>query len=368
MASLYKRASSPFWWVKWRDGGKIVRQSTKCRVGVGADLISARKLRAELSVREQSSTTATAQPGGWDWVPQFLASRTAGLGNQRRMRSIWSSLSAYLEKSKTSHPHQLTREWCLCFHAWRISGDDRKPAHQNTAILELRIMSVVMREAVLRGFCGANPCIGIGIKRLTPAPRPELSAEDVLRIRSGIGAELASGENQERCHFLRVSFEIAMAQGCRLSETRLNVWSDADLDRLEITFHAKGDRYYSTELNPALVPLFLELRAAGRKKSYDYGDGIPGMCSGAWTRFMKRHGLKFSFHSTRVTVISRMERAGAPEAVVMRVVGHASTTVHRVYRRFRKDELQSWWPSLGDAATPRLSENQGAPSSSEARS
>jgi hypothetical protein len=46
---------------------------------------------------------------------------------------------------------------------------------------------------------------------------------------------------------------------------------------------------------------------------------------------VKSEDLKdVSFHSTRVTVISRLERAGAKEKTVMDLVNHASTTVHRI--------------------------------------
>lgn len=47
-----------------------------------------------------------------------------------------------------------------------------------------------------------------------------------------------------------------------------------------------------------------------------------------------------SFHSTRVTVVTRLARAGVQERVAMRYVGHASATIHRIYTRLQVDDLK----------------------------
>lgn len=355
MASLYRRPKSPFWWIKWRDPeqSRVIRESTRFRIGIGADLLAARRLRAELQVKEQSG--ATCRASGWDWVLPFLEAKYRARPGGRRPVTSWRGLRSFLEHAGIAHPHQLKRADCLAYPGWRTAGGSMKAVSHNTAILELRTLSVVIRESVRRGLCATNPCRDLGLRKVASPSRPELSDDDIARIRAAIAAKRSDPDTPgDVAHFLRVSFEIALAQGCRLSETCLDLHRDIDLGRMEITFHAKGDRFYTTELNPALVPLIEELRASGRRMSYDYGAHQPTMRSLRWHKFLRSLGYRaITFHSTRVTVISRMERAGAPEAVVMRVVGHASTTVHRVYRRFHKAELQAWWPKTGDGGSPK---------------
>ena len=58
MASLYQRPTSKFWWVKYRDpaNGKIERESTKCRIGIGAHTRRAREICAEKTKLEKPSS------------------------------------------------------------------------------------------------------------------------------------------------------------------------------------------------------------------------------------------------------------------------------------------------------------------------
>lgn len=61
---------------------------------------------------------------------------------------------------------------------------------------------------------------------------------------------------------------------------------------------------------------------------------LPPMPLKHWWRFFRRIGLPhLSFHSTRVTVARRLCQAGIHKRVVMKSLGHASATVHRIYRR-----------------------------------
>jgi integrase len=61
---------------------------------------------------------------------------------------------------------------------------------------------------------------------------------------------------------------------------------------------------------------------------------LPKMAAKEWHFFFKEVGLPhLSFHSTRVTVVTKMARAGINQQQAMRYVGHASETVHRVYQR-----------------------------------
>jgi integrase len=121
----------------------------------------------------------------------------------------------------------------------------------------------------------------------------------------------------------------------------------------------KGGEPYVAEMNPSLVPLIEELRASGVEYTYDR----PLIPSLKWFKFFNQLRAKYpefdrvSFHSTRVTCISRLERAGAPESAVMKLVGHSSTTIHRIYKRTKSDELQSFWSAVAPLACPDTSES-----------
>lgn len=47
------------------------------------------------------------------------------------------------------------------------------------------------------------------------------------------------------------------------------------------------------------------------------------------------------FHCTRVTVITKMARAGVPMAVAMAYVLHSSSLVHKIYQRLGIADLGS---------------------------
>jgi integrase len=134
---------------------------------------------------------------------------------------------------------------------------------------------------------------------------------------------------------MRTSFEIAIHQGCRSTETSLPL-SRVSLERMEITFDVKGGKTFTTKLHDALVPLISRLKAEGRERTFD-------LCPQAgreWTRFFRKIDLlHLCFHCTRVTVITRLCRTNVSESQAMRFVGHASETIHRIYQRLRAEDV-----------------------------
>jgi integrase len=64
------------------------------------------------------------------------------------------------------------------------------------------------------------------------------------------------------------------------------------------------------------------------------------MAAKEWWKFRRDHDLAhLTFHSTRVSVITRMARAGVTQQKAMRFVGHASATIHRVYQRLNAGDV-----------------------------
>ena len=346
MASLYKQKKSPFWWIKFRNPktNKIVRESTGYRIGVGAATRSARELEAQKTIGERAIATNT-KGEAWDvWVPAFLTRYEKNISNKSRYHSGWRTIKLFLDDQKVTLPRQLTRNHCLSYPEWRQHPDHRKgkyKAGRNTALLELKMLGVIMREAVIQGFVQGNPCYKLGLKKEARRLYPELTDEQLTQIQDGIMRE---PEPMRTC-FLN-SFLIARWHGVRLNETWLNPMEDVEIHTNPdgskvglIRFKQKGNRHSTKPLHPELIPLFEDLRARGCTETYpklNWGN--------KWFYFLKRVGIKDQnpnacFHSLRVTVASRLARHNVPMRKAMEYLTHASSTVHAAYVRWRPEDV-----------------------------
>jgi integrase len=344
MASLYEQRKSPYWWIKFRDKhGAIRRKSTQLRVGVGGDTRKARELCAERSLAEAKISAASTSERWQSWVPQFLANRYARQPNSKLRYSLaWKNVNLFLEERDIPTPRHLERTHCTDFINWRQTPQKKKGIYRaghNTALLEVKVLSLVMKEAVLRRYATHNPCLQLGIERQKVHEKPEFTDEDIELIRASIPNEPARFRE-----FYSNSLAIARYQGCRLIETHLNPMESvalrADGSGGTITFLAKGGRQHVAPLHRELVPLFQKLIADRRVETY----AMPKSPAKMWWNLLTRIGLKKTkpgacFHSLRVTVATRLARSRITETKAMKFIGHASTTVHRSYQRLRPDDL-----------------------------
>ncbi len=333
MASLYKRPNSDFWWVKFRDPatGEIKRESTKCRVGIGSHLRRAREICTG-KTRAENQAPITKQHAPWEvWVTEFLNNHYATKPKTLlRYLGAWKSLRVYLETFKILYPAQLTYKHATDYVEWRQkpSAEGMYWASRGTAIWELKILRLLMSEAVRQGLATTNPCVRLGLKKGHTREKPEITDDEIAIIRRAL---------KTRPEWMRTSFEIAIHQGCRSTETCIPL-SRIDLERMQITFDVKGGKTFTTKLHDSLVPLVSRLKADGRERTFD-------LCAQAgreWTRFFRKIGLRhLCFHCTRVTVITRLCRANVSESQAMRFVGHASETIHRIYQRLRAEDVSA---------------------------
>jgi integrase len=147
--------------------------------------------------------------------------------------------------------------------------------------------------------------------------------------------------------WMTISFEIAIRHGWRIAETSFPL-SRIDFRTWKVMVHQKGDRWRTVPLHPELRPMFTELKRLGARQSCVFPRGSPQRASYHWSMMLvgcERDGVAgllphLCFHCCRVTVISRMARAGVAERLIMEWVGHASTAVHRIYQRVRSDDLE----------------------------
>jgi hypothetical protein len=342
MASLYKRDNSPYWYIKYKDAaGKTRQESTGYRHAIPTHTKKARILRNEKQLLELRREKGS-EHGAWvAWVDKFLESEYQTQPKTlNRYKTCWRNLYAYLEEIEVLAPHQLTFDHCMGYMEWRKAGQPHLGIYKcvhNTARLDLKILHLVCERAIKRGLIVANPCRKLGIKRHKSPEKPELTDEDIALIRLKL-VEMKMPE------WMSISFEIAIHQGVRLTETSFPL-ARIDWKNNNIEFHAKRDQRYSVSIHPKLLPLLKKLKREKREKTCE----IPKMASKEWWRFFKKIGLHqkgICFHCTRVTVITRLIREGWSEAAVMNVVHHASTEVHRIYQRLGVEDSRRVLASL----------------------
>jgi len=316
--------------------------------------------RARLLVEERTWQEAESTPGttsGWSWVRAWLKGSAPSTLSEVSYAGRWRHVAEFVVEREILSPAAVRHEHAQEYVEWRMSQrrPNGKSIKRNTAVAEAKLWKSVMLEAVNRGLIDASPLAKAKLRRDVPAEKPEVTPEEQAAIESALAAEPV---------WMRRAWQIAMATGCRLRETRIEL-RNVDLARGAICFPApKGGRKkaYSIPLPASLRPLFEAMRKAGERVTLEF----PAQPSRAWGHFFKRVGMPhLCFHCSRVSFITRLSRAGAPLGVAMRLVNHASTSVHRIYQRLNLDDLAGWAERVqsAPAATP-----QSRPAKSSARS
>ena len=356
MASLYKRPGSGFWWIKFTGpDGRRISQSTGLRLDTTKDTRKAQALAHERTAKELRRA-GQAVTGRWDkWVETFLRLRYSGSPKTHLRYTIaWRNVRRFLEDRRIPAPAAFTYEHGMDFLEWRQTAHPEAGSYagcQNTALTELRVLGVIMGEAVRRGYAERNPILRLGIKRQPSDAKPVIPDGHLAALVQALETEL---------EWMRVCFTIGLHTGLRLNETRL--WlPNVDTERRTITLDApKGGqaRAFTVPYEaPELAALLARLKAdRGEAWAFDWPKNLP---SKAWFLFFRRmskeHGLPpYSFHCLRVTFITRGARAGIPENIMRKLVNHAGTTVHRAYQRLSIEDARPFLAKLRPApiATP----------------
>lgn len=328
-AAPYTRPDSPYWWVSYTDPTtlKRVRRATVHRTddphGKRRALDEAREhARDAVGVRENAK--------GWDWVTPWLNTRHRTKERTRETELYrWGEVRLFLTEHKLHYVQQVTFDVVDQYLAWRQAKLRRcgRPVTYNTTLAELRFFGRAMQEAVRRRYVDSNPLAKLGLKKDPPKEKPEMTDAEIALIREKLQAK---GYEE-----MRVQFEIALHQGCRLRECSMP-WSRVDFKAGTIQFLVKGGRLFTTQLHPGLAPILADRKNAGAPLTC----AQTGKGDVRWTTFFQKHGLgHLCFHCTRVTVITRMARAGVPISQAMAYVGHASSTIHKIYQRLRPGDV-----------------------------
>ena len=340
MASLYKDTRSPFWQLQFINvAGKRCVKSTGLRHADPKETAKARVLAAQTAASELDRGECTRGTGGdqWVWVNKFLQDHCSK-DTIRGYKNRWDWLSLFLAEMKIRTPGAVSYHHGQEYIDWRV-GFRKKTGHhvcRNTAIYEVKLLSLIMQQAVRLGFCQGNPLTRLGIKKDAPAEKAEISdAEFKIVLKALPGEE----------EWMRVSWMISMHTGCRLSETIIPMHC-IDFQRGTITFpDPKGGktRAFSVPMPSALRPLFEDLRDRGQKVTCTH----PFQPSRQWQHFFKRVKLEhLTFHCLRVTFVTRLARQGVPLSAAMRLTNHSSELIHRVYQRLGVEDVRNYADAL----------------------
>lgn len=335
MASIYRKKNSPFWFIQFIDSdGKRRNKSSGFRADDASQTAQARALRAQLEAKELSRSGISAE-GQWDaWVPKFFERHCESERTFERYMDAWKWLGLWLQVRKFHSARDVTYRHALEYIDWRTTYRKKsgKTVGRNTAILELKILAMLMNEAVRLGHIEASPLVSLQLRRDKAARKPELSDEEIVAIRAALKAEP---------EWMQVSFEIALHTGCRLRETRIPL-NCIDFNEDKITFPSpKGgvDRAFSVPLPSALRGLFQGQVKAKRKFTLEF----PFQPSRRWQQFfIKMKMPHLCFHCLRVTFVNRLRRAGVPREAAMRLVNHASELIHQIYQRETVQDVAKW--------------------------
>ena len=333
MASLYPKKNSPFWYIEFTDEkGEKVNRSTKYRRDNVHQTIAAKQLLNQIEAKGLAREYRETSIQWGKWVNDFFKRRCKSKLTLERYQDGWKWAEFFFIQNKISGPALVRYQTALDYMEWRTSYVKKtgKTVCKNTALLEVKIMALVMNEAVKLGYIPANPINKLGISREEVEEKPALTDDEIITCRKALKKEP---------EWMRYAFEISLLTGCRLRETSIPL-NCINLQRNTITFPSpKGGkkRAFSIPIRADLRPTIKEMI------SKKYVIQFPFQPSRRWQQFFQKVGLDhLCFHCLRVTFITRLSLEGVPLQAAMRLVNHGSDLVHRIYIRMNVDDLQKY--------------------------
>lgn len=332
MASIVTRDDSPFFFLSFKDpqtwGWK------KRRLPIRKEDPDAQR-KCAMAVAQAELEEAAMLPAGpdkvrgWGWVPRFIESHYTNAKSKQRALNAWAPVLAFLEWRKIAEAAMVTYAHGHEYVAWRQSPPKEcrlKPRAKNTALTELKLFGVALQHGVKLGLLLANPIYRLGIRRDAPKEKAAITPEERQRIEAALANEKP---------WMADAWAVAWRQGCRLGQVGTPL-KDIDLAAGTIKLPRQKGKAHVQPLHPDLVPLVRRRLAEGAERLVD----LPRVPSVAFWKFFRRIELPhLCFHSTRVSVVTRLAEAGVNEQQAMAYVGHASTTIHGVYQKVKAQRV-----------------------------
>jgi len=348
MASVYRRKHSRFWWVKYRDPatGKTVRKSTGLDVVIPNARKTAKGLEADYT-RKEMMAPKTREAERWEsWADAYFRQRYANnpLTLVNSMKGLRDCL-VFFREFGILVPRQVTYAVASRYVPWRIEGKTIGKVCHNTARLRFITLSVLMGEAVRRGFAEFNPCRDVKVPKKPAKEKEEITAEHQALIETAL---------KDEKQWMRDQWLVMMRHGCRIAETRVPLGRINECGTpATITFRVKGGKLHTTMLHPDLLPMVQGARAESREFLVDPPIGQTAL----WCQFFQRLAMPYSAHCCRVTVITRLLRENHSPALVCSFIGH-SEEVNRIYRRLKPADSLALLDTLAGVPSPSAGNGQ----------
>jgi len=339
MASSFVRGDSPVYYLRVKNPNGTWGKVRTCIRRDDPD--GSRKLKMALGEAEAAEAKLLQAQGvepemrGWGWVAGYLLSHYDNPETLRRVRNCWAAVSVFLDYRGLTEPALITHAHGHDYVGWRQKppAGTVKARHRNTALTEIKIWGGIMQHAVRCGMIVANPLYRLGIRRQRPKVKPEITLEEQAFIQEKLAMQP---------EWMQESFFIAMKQGCRRDQCCVPM-KDIDTEEMTIRFPEQKGRSHTAPLHPDLLPLVERRRSEGAEMLVRY----PSLVSGRWTKFFRQIRLPhICFHSTRVTVVTRLLRDDWTPALVMQYIGHSSELVNMIYRRLKAPDCAKLGRSL----------------------
>lgn len=340
MAYLVKSKKSPYWYLRSRDldTGAWQEKNTKLRHDNSKESAAALKQAAK-KTKEESLVKPTAGEAFAQWVPGYIESHYKNARTKKRNLYFWDNLSAWMATKKIRHPRHVRHEHAEEYLRWR----KKAKVSQNTARIEVKFLSFLMKEAIRREMAERNPLGGEIIPKRPAKEKPELDDADIRAARLKF-LEVKEGEK-----WCRVCFEILINLGCRFNEARIpkgRINFKARTILLEDSKRDEDDprKFFTVPITQQFSDFL------GKIPWYD-GFTIPELdhhSNRKFNRILKR-ACGATSHSCRVTFITRCHRAGLSESEAMRLVNHSTDLVHRIYSKLNVEDAR-----LALAKVPQL--------------
>lgn len=283
--------------------------------------------QARLLARRQSEVEASradvTRGGRFDeWVLPWLIDKYGAMETTTPeiYKRTWRTVLKFLAARDLATPGHISREHAGEYLRWRTLS-----AARNTAIGDLKLMAMVMDEAVSRRLCAANPLRRLGLKKDRAKEKIVWADEDIIKA--------ARHFDSVGSHWMRCVFYLGLFQACRLRQCAVPLTA-IRLDLGVIQWPGagvKGGEGYAQPIDDRLRPILTELIAAAKG---------PTLCVVPWDasirlrRSLDRAGLHgLSHHGLRATWITRAAEAGVAESLAMAFCHHSSREVHRVYKK-----------------------------------
>jgi len=251
------------------------------------------------------------------------------------MQISWQAVKLFLQGRGLVYPRQVKFEHAGEYLRWRqatILYRNRKVGH-NTALRELKFFAHILSEAVKRGCCEANIFARLGIARQAAKEKRELNDEELQTL-------LAESRKQPK--WLERCIWISTYTGCRFSECAIKREHVNLRNRTLTLVDAKrGDtdrrKYFTVPMDAPLRPLFEEMERNGESVTCR----LTREKNARANYFFRQCGIDASFHSLRVTFVTRCHRDGLSESEAMRLVNHSSQLVHTVYSKLNVEDARA---------------------------